>query len=107
MKSLSDCWIEAGKITTLIKDFFKELVKIQEVLGNIKIGVRATSIVQGTINNDENYKRVRDYERDGNVVDSSYSIDITIEVSVVEQERHSFTWNQERKTTLSPFIVCF
>jgi high affinity Mn2+ porin len=62
----------------------KELVKIKEALGNIKIGIGATGIVQGTINNDENYTRALDYPRDGNVTDGSYSVDIEIEAPVGE-----------------------
>jgi len=75
---------EQDKEVSTIKesDDFKELVKIKEALGNIKIGVGATGIVQGTLNNDENYKRVLDYPRDGDVTDGSYSIDIEIEAPI-------------------------
>jgi len=77
---------EQDKEVTSIKGSkdFEELVKIKEAIGNLKFGLGATGIVQGTLNNDENYKRVRDYERDGDVVDGSYSVDLTVESPIGE-----------------------
>ena len=75
---------EQDKEVSAIKESndFHELTMIKESLGNLKIGVGATGIVQGTLNNDENYKRILDYERDGDVTDGSYSVDIEIEAPV-------------------------
>ena len=77
---------EQDKEVTSIKESsdFQELVKIKEAIGNLKFGVGATGIIQGTINNDENYKRTLDYPRDGDVIDGSYSVDIEIEAPIGE-----------------------
>ena len=77
---------EQDKEVTFIKESsdFQELVKIKEAIGNLKFGVGATGVVQGTINNDENYKRGFDYPRDGDVIDGSYSVDIEIEAPIGE-----------------------
>ena len=75
---------EQDKEVTSIKEStdFQELVKIKEAIGNLTFGVGATGIIQGTINNDENYKRTLDYPRDGDVIDGSYSVDIEIEAPI-------------------------
>jgi high affinity Mn2+ porin len=77
---------EQDKEVTAIRESsdFEELVKIKEALGNLKFGVGVTGIVQGTLNNDENYKRAFDYAQDGDVADGSYSVDIEIEAPIGE-----------------------
>ncbi len=77
---------EQDKEVVAIKESndFGEILELKEAIGNLKFSLGATGIVQGTVNNDKNYRRVREYERDGDVVDGSYSVDIAIEAPIGE-----------------------
>ncbi len=56
----------------------EEIKEIKDAIGNLEFSVGATSVVQGTINNDRNFRKVPGIDGKGDDADASYSINIEI-----------------------------
>lgn len=65
----------------------EEVAKIREAIGNLEFGIGATTVVQGTVNNDRNHRRVPGIEEKGDDADASYSVDIEIGARIGEHGR--------------------
>lgn len=64
-----------------------EVKYVKSALGNLEIYVGATGVIQGTINNDSNYRRSPGLPRDGDVTDGNYSVDLEISSPIGENGR--------------------
>ncbi len=56
----------------------KKLQSVSAALGNLEFSLGATSVVQGTVNNGDNYRRTPGIDQKGDDADVSYSVDFEI-----------------------------
>ncbi len=56
----------------------EEIKKIKNAIGNLEFSIGATSVVQGTINNDKNQRNALGMDNKGDDADAAYSVDIEI-----------------------------
>ncbi len=66
---------------------YEEIRTIKSAIGNLELSVGATSVVQGTINNDGNSRRIPWMADDGDDTDAQYSVDIEISAPVGDNGR--------------------
>ncbi len=62
----------------------KELDDLRELLSNIEIDVNATSVIQASINNEDNWKEIPGYTREGDDYDANYDVDVEISSKIGE-----------------------
>ena len=63
-------------------DLGKKMQSMSAALGNFEFSIGATSVVQGTINNSDNYRQAPGIDQKGDDADAGYSIDFEIGVPV-------------------------
>lgn len=63
----------AGQNTSI-----EEIRKIKDAIGGLEFSVGATSVIQGTVNNDRNLYKVPGIDEKGDDADATYSVDIEI-----------------------------
>ena len=80
-KKLSEQQTKIEQQATIVdahKSNIEDIKKIKDAVRNLDFSVGATSVVQGTINNDRNLKRTPGITEKGDDADVSYSVDIEI-----------------------------
>jgi len=55
-----------------------DLTSISRAIGNLEFSIGATSVLQGTINNDRNHHKTPGIDEKGDDTDASYSVDVEI-----------------------------
>jgi high affinity Mn2+ porin len=68
---------QVARIETQNMDI-EEIRKLKDAIGNLEFYVGATSVVQGTFNNDRNLYKAPGIDEKGDDTDASYSVDIEI-----------------------------